>query len=513
MNKSMKKILIAFALIGSLFTSCDMDKQPFGALDDQTAIQKLNDCLRFRNGLYTSMRSITSGSWIYTPEIQADLFQGMIGNGNNVGLISTGNILSSDQDVEAYWASMYTIINKANYLIEKTDELIANGTFTDDELTVLKRYDGEARFTRAYCYFWLADRFCQTYSSANAQSAAMGLPLVSVYYPTADRSVYPGRSTQEETYAFIAEDLEKAYTELKAFESASDKNAPAPNSAYVSSYTVQALQARIALAKGDNATALSKAEAVINSGVYSLTTMNAYANLWSKDEGTEVLFRPFMSSTELGNATGASCFLTDNEESAWYIPTQEMLMLYDEGDIRFDAFFTVYKSLKSNGLTVAAYVFNKFPGNETLKTGTQRNFVNMMKPFRLSEQYLIAAEAAANSNDATKANKYLNELRANRIQGYEAENLNGNALVKAVRTERLKELIGEGFRLSDLRRWGEGFTRDGSYDAINPKVEECFVVAGRFVSYPADDYRFVWPIPATEIQSNPQLDGQQNPGY
>ena len=241
--------------------------------------------------------------------------------------------------------------------------------------------------------------------------------------------------------------------------------------------------------------------------------MNAYANLWSKDEGTEVLFRPFMSSTELGNATGATCFLTDNEESAWYIPTQEMLMLYDEGDIRFDAFFTVYKSLKSNGLTVAAYVFNKFPGNETLKTGTQRNFVNMMKPFRLSEQYLIAAEAAANSNDATKANKYLNELRANRIQGYEAENLNGNALVKAVRTERLKELIGEGFRLSDLRRWGEGFTRDGSYDAINPKVEECFVVAGRFVSYPADDYRFVWPIPATEIQSNPQLDGQQNPGY
>lgn len=512
MKTDMKKILFAFALAGSLFTtSCDMDKKPYGSLDDETAIQTLNDCFRFRNGLYTSLRGMTSGSWIYTPEIQTDLFQGLIGNGNNVGLISVGNVLSSDQDIESFWASVYVIINKANYIIEKMEGLDTS-SYSESDLESLKRYDAEAHFTRAYCYYWLVDHFCQNYSAGNAQTAALGIPIVTKYYPTADRTLYPSRSTLEESYKLIADDLDAAYAGLKEYESVSSAT-PAPNDAYVSSYTVQALQARVALMKGDNATALSKAEGIINSGVYQLTEIADYLKLWSVDEGTEVLFRPFMSSTELGNATGATCFLTDNEESAWYIPTQSMLMMYGEGDIRFDAFFTVYTSLKSNGLTVAAYVFNKFPGNESLKTGTNRNFYNMMKPFRLSELYLIAAEAAANSSNATTANKYLNDLRAKRIAGYEAETLSGNSLTQAIRDERLKELIGEGFRLSDLRRWGEGFTRDGSYSAVNPAVEDCFVVAGRYVTYPAGDYRFVWPIPAVEIQSNPNLDGQQNPGY
>lgn len=51
----MKKIFLALCLVGSLFTtSCDMDKSPIGELDDQTAIQSLNDVFRFRNGLYSN---------------------------------------------------------------------------------------------------------------------------------------------------------------------------------------------------------------------------------------------------------------------------------------------------------------------------------------------------------------------------------------------------------------------------------------------------------------------------
>lgn len=36
---------------------------------------------------------------------------------------------------------------------------------------------------------------------------------------------------------------------------------------------------------------------------------------------------------------------------------------------------------------------------------------------------------------------------------------------------------------------------------------------GMNLKYDADDYRFVWPIPKDEIDSNPQLKNQQNPGY
>ena len=141
--------------------------------------------------------------------------------------------------------------------------------------------------------------------------------------------------------------------------------------------------------------------------------------------------------------------------------------------------------------------------------------MNMIKPFRLSELYLIAAEAAAtlgDANNVTKANRYLNDLRSKRIAGYENVSLSGSKLTQEIRTERLKELLGEGFRLSDLRRWNLGFTRNGTY-SVNPDVEDIFVVSGKDISYQAGDYRFVWPIPATEIQSNPQLQGQQNSGY
>lgn len=44
------------------------------------------------------------------------------------------------------------------------------------------------------------------------------------------------------------------------------------------------------------------------------------------------------------------------------IPTFDMLSMYeDEGDVRFDAFFTVWK-LAVDGNNVQAYVFKKFPG-------------------------------------------------------------------------------------------------------------------------------------------------------
>lgn len=510
-RRYMKKIFIALLMAGGLFASCDMDKKPYGSLDDQTAIQTLNDCKRFRNGLYSNMRSITSGGWINRQEIQMDIFLGILDNGNQVGTFANGLLLSSDQDIESMWSSIYSVINSANYIIEKMDQLSGNEGWSESQLLELNRYNGEAHLVRAYCYYWLVDHFCNTYSATNAQAPAQGVPLVTTYYPTADRSYYPSRSTQDESYQRITDDLNVAYTALSAFEASAAANAPAANSPYLTTDVILALQARIALIKGDNATALSKAEEVIGKSAYSLCNIDNYASMWSTDESTEIIFRPFMSNTELGNATG-SYYLSANEESAWYIPSFAMLNMYDDNDVRFDAFFKAYPELKCNGVSAPAYVFNKFPGNESLKTGSQPNFVNMMKPFRLSEMYLVAAEAAAASNNAMKANQYLNTLRANRIVGYENVNLTGNALTQAIRDERLKELIGEGFRLSDLRRWNEGFTRDSSYP-ISPNVENFFVAAGKNLSYQPGDYRMVWPIPATEIQSNPQLDGQQNPGY
>ena len=504
--KIKKYALAAVVAAGTLLTSCDMDLRPVGALDDQTAIQSVNDCLRFRNGLYSSLRGLTTGSYVYASDLQADEFQATTYYANRMGFFTSGNILSSDGDITGYWSGCYSVINSANYLIERMQPLLANEEgLSQEDRDALTRYNAEAHFVRAYVYYWLMQRFCEDYSTETAQAEHKGLPLVTVYNPTGNSGAYPARSTQDETYALIDADLQVAYDGLTQFEQ-EDQSCLEPNAPYLSTYAIRAFQARMALQKGDNTTALNYAQEVINSGLYPLTEIEDYVTMWTEDEGSEVIFRPFMSAQELGNSTGGT-YLAINQDNADYVPTYDVQAMYGAGDIRFNAFFKVWKL---GDQQIPAYVFYKYPGNESLKTGSDPNYMNMPKVFRASEMYLIAAEAAVESN-ATLANQYLNDLRAKRIEGYEPVTYSGVALRDAVRSERQKELLGEGFRLFDLRRWNLGFARNPEHPESD--VASILVPTSVSVSYAADDHRFVWPIPSDELQTNPQMAGQQNPGY
>ena len=63
----MKKIYLSLMLLGALtFTSCDMDKVPYGSLDENTAVSKMQDLTKFRDQLYGTLRGVTAGNWVYT---------------------------------------------------------------------------------------------------------------------------------------------------------------------------------------------------------------------------------------------------------------------------------------------------------------------------------------------------------------------------------------------------------------------------------------------------------------
>lgn len=505
----MKKIFFAICLASSvLTTSCDMDKSPVGALDDATAIQSLNDVSRFRNGLYESLRSLTNGGYIYKTDLQADQFQAIMTNGNRNGVIHAGIFTSADRDIESYWSSCYSVITSANYLLSSIEKMRVGNVLGGEDLLALNRYEGEAKFVRAYTYYCLVDRFCSIYTKENANSIGKGIPIVKVYYPTGDTSQYPSRSTQDEIYGFINQDLEDAYSTFKAYEEKHKENL-VPDAAYLSSFAVLALQARIALGKGDNSLALKKAEEVIAANIYHLAEFTDFERMWKEDKSSEAILRPFMSSQELSESIGGA-YLSTELNNADYIPSHETLSLYNDEDIRKKVYFTKWR-LEVEGAKIETFVFNKYPGNEALKVGSKPNFQNMTKPFRIAEMYLVAAEAACQLEPA-KANKYLNELRVKRIKGYQKVSYSGQELVDEVRKERQKELLGEGFRLSDIRRWGIGFQR-GVKHPENPSIESILAVNGKGLKYEIGDYRLVWPIPSAEMQTNPHLEGQQNPGY
>lgn len=110
-------------LCAGMFTSCSMDKEPYGALNEKTAIQSMQDIGRLRLGIYTALRGLTSGGWIYYQDLQMDEFHGLISNGNRNGQVSAGQILASNDDIEGFFASSYSEIGNANYIMQKVEDV------------------------------------------------------------------------------------------------------------------------------------------------------------------------------------------------------------------------------------------------------------------------------------------------------------------------------------------------------------------------------------------------------
>lgn len=517
------------AVASTLFASCNMDLAPIGSLDDENALLSLNDVYRFRNGFYTGFRSFSSSDFFSYADLQCDQFNGLVINGNRGGSVANGTILPGEDYVSSYWLTCYSRIANINYFLEKSEPLYqAAKENSDDEIAIVsyERFIAEAYFFRAYYYAMMFDRYCTLYSADKANQEGLGLPIVTVYLPTSDRSKYPGRSSMQETLDFIQQDLDKALSGLQEYEAFCEANGgdgdgiTLPMSNYASSWAVKALKARIAMWIGDNATALEVSKDIIENGNYTLTKFADYAKMWTDDASTEIILMPYYAANELSNSIG-STWISIYSDQADYIPSSTVIeqleaaggsLLTGKNDVRYGAFLD-YRDLNVNAQTVKTLCFYKFPGNKALQTGNV-NLMNAPKPFRLSESYLIAAEAAAALNDNATANNMLNAYLQQRIRNYQDQNLSGNELTNEIRLQRGLELIGEGFRLSDLRRWKQGFSRNngGNY-ADTPDVDGILTPMGLTVSYVGDDYRYTWPIPTDEIQSNPQMAGQQNPGY
>lgn len=198
-----------------------------------------------------------------------------------------------------------------------------------------------------------------------------------------------------------------------------------------------------------------------------------------------------------------------------YIPTQTLIDLYNEKDIRLKTYFGKYHLTVSSGNAADIYFFNKYPGNEYYNAlGSETRYLNQPKPFRIAEMYLIATEANAKIGTAAavkKGNDALNALKKARIEGWTDATYDQEALLNEIMNERERELVGEGYRLMDLKRWGKGVKRG------KPQSKGLVLFPGQAstdgLDKPMDDQRMLWPIPKTEMDANPQLAGQQNPGY
>ena len=174
-----------------------------------------------------------------------------------------------------------------------------------------------------------------------------------------------------------------------------------------------------------------------------------------------------------------------------YVPAQWVLDLYDVNDLRYPIFFQEVTTGYSHGLSWPLLM--KYWGNNDLYDAANLLNTSMPKVFRLSEQYLIRAEAYAQSGEYTKAAKDVSELRKARYQSYGGyTSLNEENAMTVIEEERVKELYMEGFRLQDLKRWHKGFKRTPQSQSLEN---------GSKLKIDADNVLFVWPIPQHELES------------
>ncbi|WP_346316074.1 RagB/SusD family nutrient uptake outer membrane protein [Chitinophaga sp. YIM B06452] len=384
----------------------------------------------------------------------------------------------------------YTAITPMGQLNDRASRVLralpnADSTRAGDNV-LRSKLRGEALFLRAWGHFQLFRYYCNNYT-------ANGLAMPYLETPTIEPLARLDMATY---FSKLKADLAEAKNLVPA------ELTPNTSRTRVNKATVAALQARVALYMKDWTNAEAFATEYINQ--LPLATTATFPSIWTDASVEEVSFYL------IGNANSrlGSIWKPVNSQPTvfpqivWFAST-ELWNMYDKvNDVRFNAYFTDEPLLSGATPARNSKLISKYKGSAAYAATTE-NLTNA-KVFRTGEMYLIRAEARAEQDRFTGANSAesdLNQLRANRINGYTPVTLASKAAaITAIMEERFKELAYEGHRFWDLKRRGLPVERIPA-DAPNTAS----------ATLPAGNFRFLLPIPLTEIQANRLM--EQNPEY
>ena len=500
------KNIVKNILLGTSFTvilaSCNLDLEPKTSIaytPGEPVIVTANDLTQFTNGVLTTFRSYQSGFFNELDDLMCDGFNASSDYGNNYGPIhrTDNSFNSSDQDIDSYYGSYYIAINRYNNFIDQVN-LIASPTLKAEATTA----KGYAFLYRAFTYLQLVRHFAKDYDPTTAETD-LGLPIVL----HDDMDYRPSRSSVADTYAQIKKDLDSAAVIL-----ADVPGAPAASLPTIDA--VDALYARYYLDVEDYENAALKAGGLVDSELYLLANNDAqFTAEYTNDTGTEAILQLYASKDEAPRAYDCYTRLVtvDNADAyaPYFFPSRKLVEAYDEDDLRLANWFSFgdvpvfTSSILYNDEDLAVFV--KWAGNPAYTSSGKPSGSNAIKPFRIGEMYLIAAEALYKSGDLEGAAYYLNALQTARGANITAPS---NATIQ---NEWFKETVGEGLRMSCLKRWNVGFS---SRLGQNCSAADYVLSHGESFenkSMEASDYHFVWPIPSYERRLNDNL--IQNPGY
>lgn len=515
MNKLYLRVIYGIA-ISLLLASCNLDRLPSNAIPEHQSLKTVDHVRYWEAGFMAGFRTVQKGIFENLQDVQADQLNASVGFSNNMSnAYDWEPFKASNEDLGSVWQAYYSRIKNINYALPRFPKVPTSNP--DEEATVAKA-TGVAHFLRAYYLFNLAIRYGAPYHAETAETD-LSVPLTLEYAPFG----MPGRSTNKAVYDHILNvDIQEAKKLL----------APNKGSAMAFGITIDAviaLEARVKFYMSDWAGALELAESLISSASYPLTIPSEenYRLMWHSSLSTEeILQLRIERPNELPNTSNYYSPTTLYEEKYGlrnnpdYLPTQWVLDLYSDTDLRKKVYFEEQKCLYGDE-TYSLYVISKFKGDKEYASlfgslydvwgGYVPNSLTEPKVFRIAEQYLIASESAFMMDDAVRATRYLNDLRLSR--GLSAVKSTGSRLFKEIQDERTRELAFEGFRLWDLRRWNMPMKRYAPQARRDGSTPYLYSGVGLNLEIPAGHDKFVWAIPSNDIKTNPEIAKQQNPGW
>ncbi|MDO4229415.1 MAG: RagB/SusD family nutrient uptake outer membrane protein [Capnocytophaga sp.] len=459
----MKKIIYTIAFItcgGAFLASCSKDftETKFFQSEQAEPLTTVEQLTSFVRGTYVKMRNADYLGKNYRgyAELHTDEMYSTLNSGY-FAIESRYAVTAASAMPEDIWTQIYQVVGNANIVIGTSDNLTWGQSNDATQIAnEIKRLKGQAYAIRALAFFDLLKLYGQKYTNGT-----LGVVLPTTYNTGAQQA----RATIAETETQIESDFAKALELMGTTTDVSDKTE-------ISSWAVKALMSRYYLYKGDMTTVATLVKEIYDSGNFSVIPSGDLQLSFTKENAANSVFELALG---LNGALGTNSY--DNiANSAGYANLAVLpstIALYDANDVR-------------KNLIVDIFLDNKF---SNLKGSSN------IKVVRYEEVLLNGAEAVVATDNAT-ALKYYNAIRTNR--GLTAAT---SVTLDDIKNERIRELVGEGFRYWDLLRWGATipyYNEEGVADTTKNKT--------------IGDYLLAFPIPEAETDAPGSL-VKANPGY
>ncbi len=477
-NKNKSRRLIVTLSVLVIFSACRdnlLDTIPVTSISTEAAYSTPEKVLAQVNGLYGQFgsQSYFGGRHLIFNEQRGEEFSQNDGNNSTGANVWNQSITASGDFVNSVWSAAYSTINSANILIEN---LNTSKVLSED---LRKSYVAEAKFLRAFAYFSLVQTYARPYLQ---NSAAPALPL-RLKAETAGGNNDLAFSTVAEIYTLILKDLNEAETDLPTSYSTALLTASRAHKA-----TAIALKTRVNLAKGDYTSVVNEAKKIVTDTLafqYSSGTLvhKLEANIATVFTGSyvggEVLLTiPYILPTEapgLQSALAANYLTPVVYLNPQAIVSNPVLSSASSADAR--------KGLLTTNAT-GQKLLRKFSKNSA-------PFNDYVPVIRYAEVLLNYAEAAAQNNDLATARALLKAIRKRSDAGFVFQSGIGSKeeLIETILTERRIELLGEGFRVTDLLRRVQKLPGKVGNAGVAPEVLPTSA-------------SYVWAIPSNELAYN-----------